>query len=78
MKVTCNCNREFTAKLADCPEDKEGCCVAHYDKGSFICPYCKYDSGPDIGHLFASGHVTTSLGVGVVNMNAISKLKLTE
>lgn len=72
---TCKCGHTFTTKLAPCPDGREGCCVAHFDKESFVCPKCGYDSGPDFVKAIREGRMVEEVGISIVNLDAISKLK---
>ncbi|HET8793580.1 MAG TPA: hypothetical protein VFM31_07290 [Nitrososphaeraceae archaeon] len=74
-----DCNGDIVYGLVSCPDDKEGCCVAHWNYG---CQHCKtvfniifekdeYDNIPSNSMKFSS-----EIGVAVINPRAISKLKI--
>jgi hypothetical protein len=75
MQVTCRCGERFQSKPAPCPDGREGCCVAHYDKASFVCPTCGYDSGPDIAKAILGGNVVELPGIAIVNERAVKEIE---
>lgn len=76
IKACSGCGKEFESVLAPCPDGREGCCVAHYDDKSFLCPHCGHDAGPAVSKALLEGGVTETLGVGIYNPEALKRLKL--
>ena len=73
MRVSCACGVEYQSKPAPCPDNQKGCCVAHYNTDSFICPACQADNHPRWDTSFQ-----VEMGLGVGNVEGVSKLKLGE
>ena len=73
MTILCSkCGVEFEARTIPCPEKIIGCLVAHYDKKSFICPECGYDTRADIRKAWSEGNTTTEIGTGIGNIENIN------
>lgn len=71
-----NCEKPFEDTPAPCPDGIQGCCMAHYDKSSFICPHCKHDNGPSISKGMLEGPWVELPGIGFGNVAAIKRLDL--
>ena len=71
----CDCGTKFNTKLAPCPDGREGCCVAHFDKDSYRCPGCGKDLGPEIWKALSEGRVEYKEGVAIVNVAAVKELE---
>ena len=77
MHVTCeSCLREFQAPFAPCPDGRVGCCVAHYNEASWVCPQCTHDNGPAVARAFREGPHTMEIGMGVANIASVAKPEL--
>ncbi len=77
MQIKCfGCGASFQSKLTPCPDGREGCAVAHYDQKSFICPECGHDNLLEVRDAIKEGRVVEEMGVGVVNLAALKKVKL--
>jgi len=77
MRVTCSeCGTEFTAKLAPCPDGRENCAVAHYNKESWDCPNCDHNMGREVATAIKEGRVTEEPGIGIGNIAAVRKLEI--
>lgn len=72
----CDCGAKFPTKMAPCPDGREGCCAAHYDKDSYVCPNCNKDHGPEIWKAVMEGRVETRIGMCVINTAAMARLEL--
>ena len=78
MTITCSkCETVFTSTSAPCPDNIKGCCVAHFDTKSFICP-CGHNMGPEIGATIKEGRVEYAEGIAIINVASIEKLELSE
>lgn len=71
-----DCKKQFQSKPAPCPDGRVGCLVAHYDKASFICPYCSFDMGPAVGNALLNGQHIIEPGIAIINVASIVKLNL--
>jgi hypothetical protein len=75
MTIECKCGNMFTSKSIPCPDNIEGCMVAHFDKDSGVCPKCGYNSGPDIADAIISGRVIQAVGMAIMNSKLVDKIE---
>lgn len=74
---TCeHCGKNSTVAFAPCPEEREGCCVAHYDANSYICEHCGHDNREQCAEAMMKGPHIMEVGIGMGNIKSISKLEL--
>lgn len=70
----CSCINGFTPKLVPCPDGIEGCCVAHYDDQSWICPKCGHDYREELRLAWLSGNVHEEIGMTILNTKGLSEV----
>ncbi len=77
--ICLECNERITYGMTSCPDQRWGCCVAHWGFGCKNCKtvyHIKFDSPTTVN--MEKFKILEEVGVGFINTNGLSKLKINQ